>query len=156
MNEHPTSLDVPPVTITLVVRRIIRATPKRLFDAWTEPAQLKQWWGPQSVVCIDAEVDLRVGGRYRIANQFPDGRVLWISGELEVIERPGKLVYTWGLAPDAGPSERVTVTFEAHGQSTEVIVTHERIPNTTMRDMHEQGWFGCLDGLVEFLGNDRK
>ena len=156
MNEHPTSLDVPPVTITLVVRRIIRATPKRLFDAWTEPAQLKQWWGPQSVVCIDAEVDLRVGGRYRIANQFPDSKVLWISGEFEAIERPGKLAYTWGLEPRAGPSERVTVIFEARGQSTEVIVTHERIPSNAMRDMHEQGWLGCLDGLVEFLEDKRK
>ena len=156
MNEHPTSLDVTPATITLVVRRTIRATPERLFDAWTEPAQLKQWWGPQSVVCIDAEVDLRVGGRYRIANQFPDGKVLWISGEFAAIERPGKLAYSWGLEPGAGPSERVTVIFEARGQSTEVIVTHERIPSNTMRDMHEQGWLGCLDGLVEFLEDNRK
>ena len=156
MTEHPTGLDVTPASITLVVRRTIHATPERLFEAWTEPAQLKQWWGPQSVVCIDAEVDLQVGGRYRIANQLPDGKVLWITGEFETIERPRRLAYTWGLAPGPGPIERVTVTFEAHGQSTEVIVTHERIANATMRDMHEQGWLGCLDGLVEFLGKDRK
>lgn len=140
-------------TVTLVVRKTIRATPERLFDAWTQPEQLKKWWGPQSVACIDAEVDLQVGGRYRIANQFPDGKVLWISGEFAAIERPRRLVYTWRLDSEAGPSERVTVAFEVRGQSTEVIVTHERIPNTAMRDMHEQGWLGCLDGLAEYMNN---
>jgi uncharacterized protein YndB with AHSA1/START domain len=43
-------------------------------------------WGPEGVSCIAAEVDLRVGGRYRIANKFPDGRVFWIVGELQIIE----------------------------------------------------------------------
>jgi uncharacterized protein YndB with AHSA1/START domain len=66
--------------ITLVVRRTIRATPERLFEAWTEPAQLRRWWGPQDVECLDAQVDLRVGGQYRIANRFPDGRIVWIAG----------------------------------------------------------------------------
>lgn len=140
-----------PATITLVVRRTIRATPERLFDAWTQPEQLKQWWGPQSVVCIDAEVDARVGGRYRIANQFPDGKVLWISGQFEAVERPRKLVYTWRVASEAGQSERVTVSFDARGHSTEVTVTHECISTTPMRDMHEQGWIGCLEGLAEFM-----
>lgn len=153
MPEQTTSIDVTPATITLVVRRVIRASPERLFDAWTEPAQLKQWWGPQAVTCIAAEVDLRVGGRYRIANQFPDGKVLWINGEFEAIERPQRLVYTWRLTAEAGPSERVSVTFEPRGQGTEVVVAHERILNAAMRDMHEQGWFGCLDGLAEFLAS---
>jgi len=152
-------------SLTLVVRRTIRATPERLFEAWTRPDQLQKWWGPKSVTCIAAEVDLKVGGRYRIANQFPDGNILWIAGEFEIIERPRKLAYTWALEPqnkrppdqgdrpesDAGPSERVVVTFEARGPDTEVIVTHERILNPAMRDRHEQGWFGCLEGLEEYL-----
>ncbi len=87
---------------TLVVRRIIQATPERLFKAWTDPEQLKKWWGPQSVTCVDAEVDLRVGGRYRIANQFPDGKLLWISGEFQLIEPPHKLAYTWRIGRNRG------------------------------------------------------
>jgi uncharacterized protein YndB with AHSA1/START domain len=54
-------------------------------------------WGPEGVSCIAAEVDLRVGGRYRIANKFPDGRVFWIVGELQIIEPPHRLTYTWQL-----------------------------------------------------------
>jgi uncharacterized protein YndB with AHSA1/START domain len=53
--------------------------------------------GPEGVSCIAAEVDLRVGGRYRIANKFPDGRVVWIVGELQIIEPPHRLTYTWQL-----------------------------------------------------------
>jgi uncharacterized protein YndB with AHSA1/START domain len=139
------------LTAVLIVRRSIRASAERIFDAWTQPKHLKQWWGPKSVECTDAEVDLRVGGGYRIANQLPDGKILWISGEFEVIERPHRLVYTWRVGDAAVAAERVTVTFEAHGEATEVIVAHERIPTEAMRDMHEQGWVGCLDGLVDYL-----
>ena len=151
MTHHKPRPDSPSPTVTLVVRKTIQATAERLFEAWTQPAQLKKWWGPQSVVCVDAEIDLRVGGRYRIANQFPDGKLVWIAGEFETIEPPHKLVYTWRLEPEAGASERVTVAFEPRGDATEVIVTHERISNVAIRDMHEQGWQGCLDGLAEYL-----
>jgi uncharacterized protein YndB with AHSA1/START domain len=83
--------------------------------------------------------------------KFPDGRVLWINGEFEIVERPHRLVYTWRVGDVAVAAERVTVTFEARGEATEVIVAHERIPTESMRDMHEQGWVGCLDGLVDYL-----
>ena len=146
-------LPIDSATAVLVVRKNIRATPEHLFDAWTQPERLKKWWGPQSVVCIEAEVDLRVGGRYRIANQFPDGKLLWISGEFQLIEPPHKLVYTWRIEPAPQPAELVTVSFEPReAGATEVIVVHERIPNKTARDAHEQGWFGCLDGLAKYLG----
>jgi len=136
---------------TLVVRRTIRAPAARLFEAWTQPAQLKLWWGPESVLCVDAQIDLRVGGRYRIANRLPDGKILWITGVFEVIEAPHRLVYTWGLEPISGPPERVTVQFRPQGESTEVIVTHESIPSAPMRERHELGWQGCLDGLATYL-----
>jgi uncharacterized protein YndB with AHSA1/START domain len=155
MTDHKSSSDSASPMVTLIVRKTIQASAERLFEAWTQPAQLKKWWGPQSVVCIDAEVDLRVGGRYRIANQFPDGKVVWIAGEFETIEQPHKLVYTWRFEPEAGASERVTVVFELRGDATEVIVTHERIPNAAIRDMHEKGWQGCLDGLAEYLKDGR-
>jgi uncharacterized protein YndB with AHSA1/START domain len=153
MNKPPANSNGAASTVTLIVRRTIRASTERLFDAWTQPEQLKKWWGPASVECIDAKVDLRVGGCYRIANRFPDGRVLWIAGEFESIERSKRLVYTWRLESTDGPPERVTVTFEPRGSETEVVVTHERIPTKAMRDMHEQGWSGCLDGLAEFVSS---
>ena len=146
-----TEQGVKPATLTLVVRRLIRATPEQCFDAWSRPEELLRWWGPRSVTCTSAEVDLRVGGRYRIANQFPDGATLWISGEFAAIERPRKLMYTWRLEPGAELPEQVTVTFTRHAAGTEVIVAHERISDAVKRDRHEQGWIECLDGLEQHL-----
>lgn len=138
------------VSLVLIVRRTIAAPAQRLFDAWTQPLELRRWWGPEGVVCTAAEVDLRVGGRYRIANQFADGTTLWISGEFLRIEPPRELVFSWRLGA-AESAERVTVRFEPRGVQTEVIVTHERIRDDRTRDRHEQGWEGCLKGLVRYL-----
>lgn len=141
--------------VSLVVRRKIRASAEFLFNAWTKPMQLRSWWGPSGVTCIDAQVDLRLGGIYRIGNQFDNGKVLWITGTFELIDRPHKLVYTWSLEKASTPSapERVTVQFiQEGGDVTEVIVIHERILNEELRDEHERGWLGCLDGLEKYAG----
>lgn len=137
--------------MNLVVTKIISASPERLFAAWTEPEQLKQWWGPESVTCIEAEVDLRVGGRYRIGNRFPDGSVVWITGEFHLIDAPRKLVYSWQVGATAD-EELVTVSFEptTDGQ-TEVTVVHERIPDEPTRARHQLGWVGCLGKLGSHL-----
>jgi len=133
----------------LVVRRSIKATPERLFDAWTDPGQLVKWWGPEGVECPEAQVDLRVGGAYRIANRLPDGTILWIAGEFEVIERPAHLAYTWRVG-EQKESERVTVSFQKKGKGTEVVVRHERIATKAAKHQHGAGWVGCLHGLAEF------
>jgi uncharacterized protein YndB with AHSA1/START domain len=139
-------------SVTLVVRRVIAAPAARLFDAWTEPAQVLRWWGPRPVTCVAAEVDLKVGGKYRIGNRRTDGSLLWIFGEFEQIDRPRMLVYTWRIAEGA-EAERVTVKFEPVATGTEVIVLHERIGSETIRSGHEQGWIACLEGLALHAGS---
>jgi uncharacterized protein YndB with AHSA1/START domain len=137
--------------ITLVIRRLINADAQRVFDAWTRPELLVKWWGPRPVTCQGAEVDLRVGGAYRIGNLFPDGSVLFIVGEFEVVEPPRRLIYTWRIDHRSGPEaeeSRVTVRFEPQGAATEVIVLHERIDSEKTRADHEHGWSGCLDNLA--------
>jgi uncharacterized protein YndB with AHSA1/START domain len=153
MNRRDPSTPGDASAANLVVRRLINASAERLFSAWTEPAHLLRWWGPGPVRCTAAEIDLRVGGRYRIANQFPDGRVLWIAGEFERVSPPRELVYTWCIEPDAGATERVTVRFEPRGRAVDVIVMHERIPSAAIRDQHERGWEGCLDRLSVYLND---
>jgi len=150
-------MDTPPAgsssdryVATLVVRRLIHSTPAKLFAAWTEPAQLVHWWGPDGVSCPGAELDLSPGGRYRIGNRFPDGSLIWIAGVFEVIDPPHRLIYTWRLESQSGEPERVTVSFEPRGSSTEVIVVHERIADAAARVSHERGWHGCLDGLARY------
>jgi uncharacterized protein YndB with AHSA1/START domain len=140
--------------LSLIVRRTIAAPASRLFAAWTEPEHLRRWWGPGEVTCPEAEVDLRVGGRYRIANRTPAGEVIWIRGEFEVIEPPRRLVYSFVIDEDGQPAppSRVTVRFEERGaRLTEVVVVHERIAAARLSASHEKGWAGCLEGLAQYL-----
>jgi uncharacterized protein YndB with AHSA1/START domain len=133
----------------LRIRRVIAARAERVFEAWTRPELLQQWWGPAGVRCIAAEIDLRAGGAYRIGNQLPDGAVVWISGDFEVVESPRRLVYSWRMGDE--PESRVTVSFTPIAEtSTEVMIHHELIPSDTVRDGHERGWQGCLDGLASW------
>ena len=71
-----------------------------------------------------------------------------IDGEFREVHAPHKLVYTWRIDDGGDEPSLVTVRFEARaGASTEVIVVHERIASMPVRESHEQGWVGCLEGL---------
>ncbi len=136
---------------TLVVRRTVAAPAARVFSAWTRPELLVKWWGPPGVRCPTAEVDLRIGGAYRIVNQLPDGTLLEIAGQFVEIVEPHRLVYTWRLGP-AVTGDRVTVLFEPKGDATEIVIRHEHLPSELTREEHGRGWEGCLDGLERLLG----
>lgn len=138
-------------TAGLRVQRVIPAPPERVFHAWTDPDELAAWWGPKGVRCLSAEVDLRIGGGYRIGNELPDGSVLWISGVFNRIERPHLLQYSWTVETRSSSAEQVTVHFEQHPRGTLLTVVHELIPSIELRAEHERGWFGCLDGLEKHL-----
>lgn len=136
---------------SLHMLKTIPASPERVFEAWTDPEQLKQWWGPKDVRCVSAEVELRVGGQYRIANELPDGTVLWIGGEFEVIEKPNLLIYTWIVETENPSKERVSVRFKQHEIGTEIVLTHDLISSAVLSDQHRAGWSGCLHGLIDYL-----
>lgn len=136
---------------SLNVSRVIRAPRERVFAAWTTPDLLVQWWGPGSVTCPEAEVDLRPGGAYRIANKEADGSIIWIFGTFAEVTSPEKLVYDWSMSTVPGTPTQVIVEFREHRDGTELVITHSRFADTKIRDMHAQGWGGCVDKLEAFL-----
>lgn len=136
---------------SLQLSRLIAAHPDRVFSAWTDPAEIKKWWGPAGVNCLSAEVDLQAGGQFRIANELPDGSIIWISGNFEQIERPHLLIYSWILESENPTTERVEVRFDRHDLGTRVTITHERIATKDLSKQHRQGWIGCLEGLAEHV-----
>ncbi len=135
----------------LTLNRVIRAPREKVFAAWTEPEQLKQWWGPGPVTCPEAHVDLREGGSYRIANLEQDGSITWIEGTFERVRKPEELVYTWSVSIVPGGPTLVRVMFLPHADGTELVLTHERFAVEAVRDMHLQGWNGCIDKLETLL-----
>ncbi|HKC23896.1 MAG TPA: SRPBCC domain-containing protein [Thermoanaerobaculia bacterium] len=144
---------IPQAAVTL--RRTYAAPRERVFRAWTDPEQIKRWWGPPGTATPDAVVDLRPGGKYRFTmRSLPDGEPYFLVGTYREVQPPERLVYTWtwrGTSMEVQDS-LVTVQFHDREGSTEVVVTHELLPSDAARERHTKGWTGCLDRLQEFLG----
>jgi len=148
-------------TTTLQISRTFQANREKVFQAWTTAEALKQWFGPTDDFTIPlAEVDLRVGGKYRIQMKAPDGELHTVGGVYREVAPPEKLVFTWTWEAGGGcgdsekehPAETlVTVEFREKGQRTEVLLTHELFPNTESRDKHNEGWSGCLTRLAKVV-----
>ena len=140
----------------LQIRRSFDAAPERLFQAWTTPAELKRWHAPGPLTCVLAEVDLRVGGRYRIHMREPDGKEHHVGGVFRVVERPGKLAYTWQWETPISDNHRgeslVTLEFLPKGNGTELVLTHESLLDQEVRKSHEQGWTAILEKLANDQG----
>ena len=68
-----TSTVAKPLERQLTLTRVFDAPRELVFQAWTEPEHLKQWWGPNGFTTPACEVDLRVGGAWKIVMRFPDG-----------------------------------------------------------------------------------
>ncbi|MGE0486007.1 MAG: SRPBCC domain-containing protein [Gammaproteobacteria bacterium] len=140
--------DLPSLTLT----RRYAAPPARVFAAWTEPALLARWWQPRPAAePARAEIDLRVGGRYRIVMRTTDGETLDVGGEYRAIEPDRRLVFTWAWASTPARVSLVTVDFAADGTGTRLTLTHARFFDAAARDGHRGGWTILLATLAQDL-----
>jgi uncharacterized protein YndB with AHSA1/START domain len=83
-----TTIDHPTLTITF--KRKFSAPPEAVFDAWTQPEQISEWWDPDGVPLVECAIDLRVGGEFSLVNR---GHSPPFAGVYRVIERPSLLVF---------------------------------------------------------------
>lgn len=142
----------PPSETSLTVRRTVSASRERVFRAWTDPRALRQWCCPVGFTVAAAEVDLRPGGRYRIAMQPPDAAEPNVAyGTYREVQPPERLVFTWQWEGGEMGETLVTVEFRDLGGETEVVLVHERFPAADLRDLHAEGWNACLEHLVQAL-----
>ena len=138
---------------TLEVRRTIRAPRQRVFEAWTRPEEVKRWSAPGPIEVAVAEIDLRVGGAYRIHMRAPDGAMHRAFGVYREIDPPRRLVYTWSWEEKPEVTDTViTVEFHDLGDATEVVLRHDGLTTAKERQDHEHGWTGCLDKLASVVG----
>lgn len=131
------------------VRRVVPARPGEVYRAWTEPELVQRWFKPRGGSSAGAEMDVRVGGSYRWGMKLL-GHVYYAVGEYVAVEPPDRLVFTFGwertLLVRLADS-LVTVELNDHRGDTEVVITHERLPNRGQRVLHGAGWRACLRDL---------
>ncbi len=132
---------------TITISRTVAATPDRVFDAWTDVAQLAAWWWPQLAGTTYA-VDARPGGHYRISSPAIGATV---SGVFTELDRPRRLALTWSWEDDGDPEavveDTVVVTFDPEADGTLVTVAHTSVAHEPEGGA-ERGWNDVLDRLV--------
>lgn len=133
----------------LVVRRTMPFPREEVFAAWLDPASLGEWMRPGDVARATAEVEPRVGGKFRIVMTHGD-RDDAHRGEYLEIEPPSRLSFTWLSAHTDLVPTVVTIDFLEKDGGTEVVLTHRRLP-PARRDAHKNGWATILRKLEEAL-----
>jgi uncharacterized protein YndB with AHSA1/START domain len=136
--------------VSLSLRRTFAAPRERVFAAWTTPEIARQFFGPGDVTVPEMEMDVRVGGTYKITMLKSDGERLLVSGVYREVRAPERLVCTWSWEEDDPALERetlLTLEFFERGDATEVVLTHEHFRDEQQRNNHEGGWTAILDQL---------
>jgi uncharacterized protein YndB with AHSA1/START domain len=138
---------------SVTLHRRLNAPPARVYEAWTDPLQIAKWFGPARVVSVEADVDMRVGGRYDFRLRTDDGEEHGVGGVYEEIVPGKKLVFTWAWRSTPERESLVTVTFKAEGKGTLLTLTHERFFDEGARERHQGGWMGSLDKLERYFAD---
>lgn len=149
-----------------VIVREFDAPAQKVFNAWTDPKSVAQWWGPEGVFTPVCEVDAKPGGHIHIVMEAGESMgeykgTQWpMEGKFEEVEEPSKLVFI-SNAINAGKElfkHRTTVTFEEKDGKTKMTV-HVAVTNIVSGSEFavagmEQGWNSQFDKLVKFIKKD--
>jgi uncharacterized protein YndB with AHSA1/START domain len=139
--------------ISLEIKRVIKAPRARIYVAWTDPAQLREWFGPENVQTRSLVAEARVGGKFRWDVTSPEGEEMTMHGEFRELQPNRKIVFTWRWENDQDWEQwdsAVTVEFSDCDGGTEVRLIHEQLPSKESRDRHTEGWKSVLDKLERF------
>ena len=141
-------------SFSLEIDRVINAPRDRVYQAWTDPVEARVWWSGSGMGAETVEMDVRVGGRFRIAMRSDDGTAYVVGGIYSVVEPPHRLVHSWRWetgGPPTGEDSAVSIVFEDLGGTTRIAITHERFADQANADAHTAGWTTKLEGFTAYF-----
>lgn len=155
------------------VSRVVNASRDRVWKAWTEVEQFKQWFGPKGFKMTHCKVDFRPGGMLHYRLQMPNGGEMWGKALYREIVKPERLVWTQSFSdkdggtgvhpmnPDWPREMHTTVTFEAQGaQKTRITVRWLPADGASEKELKtfddnragmNQGWGGTFEQFDAYL-----
>lgn len=134
----------------LKISRIIHAPRKAVFEAWTNAESVKQWMCLEGSSVSFVELDVQVGGAFRI-DMHTDGADTVHTGIYREITPPEKLVFTWVSRHTHYRESLVTVELFAHGETTELVLNQMQLPDEEAAERHAAGWTALTEHLAAFL-----
>ena len=143
-------VDVKP---SVTLKRRLHAPAEKIFAAWTEPAQIAHWFGPSQTIAgsVHAEMDVRVGGRFRVSFKTENGEHHEVGGVYREVVPSEKLVFSWAWHTTPERESLVTVLIRKEDDGAMLTLTHEQFFDEAARDGHKRGWTGTLDKLEHYL-----
>jgi uncharacterized protein YndB with AHSA1/START domain len=137
----------------LLITRTFDAPPELVFELWSNPEHVRNWMGPEGFDCPVAELDFRVGGKYRALIRSPEAGDSWFGGVYREIRPNKRLVFTfaWDAGPSSGVETLVTINFaEVRGKTS---MTFHQTPfrSVDARDRHIGGWASSFDKAAAYL-----
>jgi len=138
----------------LTIRKILPARREAVYDAWLDPGSLAEWMRPNEGIRSTAETDPRVGGAFRILMRHSGGEYDH-RGVYRVLDRPSKIVFTWISDGTDQRESLVTIELFERGSETELVLTHEALPNAVQTERHREGWTGIAGALARYLAPGR-
>jgi uncharacterized protein YndB with AHSA1/START domain len=138
---------------SLTLARRLKAPADKVFQAWTQPEQIIQWFGPGHTIgdSVQAEMDVRVGGRFDISFRTDDGEFHKVGGKYLEIVPNERLVFSWAWHTTPERASQVTVVLRPEGDVTLLTLTHDKFFDEAARDGHLRGWTGTLDKLEQLF-----
>jgi uncharacterized protein YndB with AHSA1/START domain len=142
-----------PADITLEMRRVLPAAPPVVFWCFSDANDLAKWWGPKGFTTPSVDFDPRVGARYRIQMQPPEGDPFQLTGEFREVDPPNRLAFTFMWEPpDPDDVEtEVALSFRDVDGSTEVALRQGPFKTEERRALHDDGWTDSLDRLEQLV-----
>ena len=137
----------------LEIIRNFNAPPERLYDAWTVPEQVAQWFGPESVSIGEHNFETKENGAWRTEFLGEAGSRHIATGIYKVLDRPNKLVTSWRWETDGvlGEETELTLTFESIPSGTRMTLVHTRFTEADTRDHHHSGWTSTITCLENYI-----
>ena len=126
-----------------------KATPERLFKAFSTPEEVEKWWGPKNSVIKVETMDFRVGGKWRIIHIEKDGSEYPFSGEYLSIDEPQSYSYTFTYEPwpDTSITETITLTALVDGFTQVRTASHYK----SLEDLERMVQSGMEKGATESM-----
>jgi uncharacterized protein YndB with AHSA1/START domain len=139
----------------VVIERLFDAPVTLVWAIWTEPKFIKMWFGsdPNGTV-LSADIDLSIGGRYKISFQDSDGTIHTAFGEYVELTEFSKLHCTWEWESEAGHVSHLIVELIPKGEKTLLILTHSNLNPNSIHG-YTEGWNGTMNKIVKKIIENR-
>jgi uncharacterized protein YndB with AHSA1/START domain len=138
---------------SLTLKRRLHAPPAKVWAAWTDPEKIAHWFGPAQTKdgSVHAELDVRVGGRFRVSFSTEDGEYHEVGGLYREVVTNEKLIFSWAWHSTPERESLVTVSLKPDGTGTLLTLHHEQLFDQAAADGHKNGWTGSLDKLEHYV-----